>query len=139
MKQAYESGVSIADIAANAGLSYSWARRKLLKAGVDLTPRSPGDSPIPVEQLAKEYRAGDSILTIANRHDLSFRRIRNLLLQQGVKLRLSTKAHKEQTQRSPAPRLGDNDAPGRDEGFLGGPASGMGLAEPVRFGRPKFG
>jgi hypothetical protein len=95
MKEARELGVSIADIASSAGLSYSWTRRKLIKTGVEHISRSRRMSPVPVEQLAKEYRAGDSILTIANRHDgLYYKLVRNLLLEHGVKLRASTKAHR---------------------------------------------
>ncbi|MEU0795093.1 helix-turn-helix domain-containing protein [Amycolatopsis sp. NPDC005961] len=95
MKAAYERGVSIADIAASAGLSYSWTRRKLIEHGVEITCRSRRTTPVPVEQLATEYLAGDSILAIAQRYEgLYYKLVRDLLLEQGVKLRASTRAHR---------------------------------------------
>jgi hypothetical protein len=99
MKEAYERGASVADIAASAGLTYSWTRRKLIKSGVTPARRPRRPSPVPAEQLAEDYRNGDSILTIANRYDgLYYKLVRNLLLEHGVELRPSTRANKDRSE-----------------------------------------
>ncbi|SFW76104.1 helix-turn-helix domain-containing protein [Amycolatopsis australiensis] len=90
--QAYEQGASIHELAEKAGLSYTWMRRKLLKAGADLRRRpSPKTSPVPVDQLAEEYRQGASILQLAKKYGLYYKRVRELLLGHGVQLRPSTR------------------------------------------------
>ncbi|MEV6648047.1 helix-turn-helix domain-containing protein [Amycolatopsis sp. NPDC051371] len=95
MAKAYSEGASIGAIAEAAQRSYSWTRRLLLDAGVELRARSVRPCPIAPEQLAEEYAAGASILTLAERHDLYFKRIRELLLDHGVTLRPSTRVDRD--------------------------------------------
>ncbi|MFJ7210729.1 helix-turn-helix domain-containing protein [Amycolatopsis sp. NPDC098790] len=94
----YAGGSSLAELARMSGLSYSWLRRRLLKAGVELRSRSrPRESPVPPETLAEEYRAGTSILALAETYGLYYKRVRELLLLEGVELRPSTRAKREDT------------------------------------------
>lgn len=89
----YELGASIEELAQRAGLSYTWMRRKLLNAGAELRRRpEPKPCPVPLDQLAAEYYAGASILRLAERHGLYYKRVRELLLGHGVRLRPSTRA-----------------------------------------------
>jgi hypothetical protein len=93
LAELYADGASLADLARTTGLSYSWVRRRLRKAGVELRSRQgPRECPVPAEVLIAEYQAGESILAISERHGLYYKRVRELLLQQGVELRPSTRA-----------------------------------------------
>jgi hypothetical protein len=100
IKAASKAGVSASDIAASAGLSHSWTLRKGKKVGATFKGRPRRVSPVPMEQLAKEYwDEGDSISTIVGRHEgLYFKLVRTSLVQyaaeHGLALRPSTKAHK---------------------------------------------
>lgn len=98
MKEAHLHGVPVAGIAQNAGLSYSWTRRKMLKTGVRIRKRKPRDLPIPEEKIVALYRdEGKSIQAIAESHpDLYYKRVRNVLLANNVTLRPSTRAVKPQ-------------------------------------------
>jgi hypothetical protein len=91
MLESFVLGASVEAIADAAGLSVTWTYRRLKRAGAEIERPAPRPCPVPVEQLAREYAAGDSILTIADRHGLYFKRVRELLLGQGVTLRPSTK------------------------------------------------
>jgi hypothetical protein len=98
LAEVYSRGASLADLARLSGLSYSWLRRRLLKAGVELRSRpGPRESPVPSETLVDEYRAGASILTLAEKHGLYYKRVREILLREGVELRPSTRAKREDT------------------------------------------
>ncbi|MEU0793831.1 helix-turn-helix domain-containing protein [Amycolatopsis sp. NPDC005961] len=93
LAELYARGASLAELARMSGLSYSWLRRRLLKAGVELRSRAaPRESPVAPGILADEYRAGVSILAIAEKHGLYYKRVRELLLREGVELRPSTRA-----------------------------------------------
>jgi hypothetical protein len=91
MVECYERGVPVASIAEAAGLSVTWTYRRLKRAGAPVG-RSVRPCPVPVEQLVREYAEGASILTLADRHGLYFKRVRQLLLTQGVVLRPSMKS-----------------------------------------------
>ncbi|MEV6644773.1 helix-turn-helix domain-containing protein [Amycolatopsis sp. NPDC051371] len=96
LAEVYARGASLAELARLSGLSYSWLRRRLLNAGVELRSRpAPRESPVPAEILVEEYRAGASILTLAEKHGLYYKRVRELLLREGVELRPSTRAKSE--------------------------------------------
>ena len=86
MVECYRLGMSVEAIAAAAGLSLTWTYRRLKRAGVDIQP-TPRPCPVPIERLAAEYAEGASILTIAKAHGLYYKRVRQLLLDHGVKLR----------------------------------------------------
>lgn len=101
MLELWEQGVAVKAIADGAGLDIGWTYRRLKRAGADVGP-TPRPCPIPTEQLAAEYRAGASILVLARRHGLYYKRVRNLLLAFGVELRPSTK---------PAPDVGPKPVP----------------------------
>ncbi|ADJ48094.1 hypothetical protein AMES_6269 [Amycolatopsis mediterranei S699] len=91
--RAYERGTSIGELAERTGLSYTWMRRRLINAGAELRPRPVAKAcPVPIEQLADEYRAGASILQLAKTHGLYYKRVRELLLDHEVPLRPSTRA-----------------------------------------------
>lgn len=90
LAEIYEHGVPVEAIADAAGLTVSWTYRRLKRAGVEVT-RPRRECPVPVEQLAAEYRAGASIKVLADRHDSYYKLIRQLLLAHGVTLRPSTK------------------------------------------------
>jgi AraC-like DNA-binding protein len=91
--RAYELGASIDELAKQTGLSYTWMRRRLHNAGAELRRRpTPKACPIPLDQLAQEYRAGASIMQLARTHGLYYKRVRELLLGFGVQLRPSTRA-----------------------------------------------
>jgi hypothetical protein len=93
LAEVYARGASLAELARLSGLSHSWLRRRLLKAGVELRSRpGPRESPVPPAKLVEEYRAGASILTLAETHGLYYKRVRELLLGEGVELRPSTRA-----------------------------------------------
>ncbi|MEU5262438.1 helix-turn-helix domain-containing protein [Amycolatopsis sp. NPDC021455] len=93
---AYNAGVSIRVLEEQTGWTYSWIRRQLLAEGVELRGRPPKrPCSVPVAQLAQEYADGASILTLAKRHGLYFKRVRELLLSHGVTLRPSTKAGRD--------------------------------------------
>jgi uncharacterized protein (DUF433 family) len=93
MARLYREGATIATLAAAAQRSYTWTRRLLLNAGVELRGRPAARAcGVSVEQLAAEYADGASILTLADRHGLYFRQVRDLLLAHGVVLRPSTRA-----------------------------------------------
>jgi hypothetical protein len=83
--------MSIPALAVLTGHSYSWTRRRLVDAGVELRGRSRRPCPVPVSQLAAEYEKGASIITLVERYDLYYKRVRELLLSHGVTLRPSTK------------------------------------------------
>jgi|tagenome__1003787_1003787.scaffolds.fasta_scaffold20174890_1 hypothetical protein len=92
LAEVYTRGASLTELAQLSGLSYSWLRRRLLKAGVELRSRpAPRESPVPPETLVEEYRAGASILGLAEKHGLYYKRVRELLLREGVELRPSTR------------------------------------------------
>jgi lambda repressor-like predicted transcriptional regulator len=93
LAEVYARGASLADLSRLSGLSYSWLRRRLLKSGVELRSRpGPRESPVPSENLVEEYQAGASILALAEKHGLYYKRVRDLLLREGVELRPSTRA-----------------------------------------------
>lgn len=92
MRERFDRDVPVADIATEAGLSITWTYRKLRLAGADVGRQELKPCPIPIEQLAEEYYAGASILALANRHGLYYKRVRNLLLEHRVTLRPSTRA-----------------------------------------------
>jgi len=90
--RAYNLGTSIGELAQQSGLSYTWMRRKLIDAGAEIRRRpKPRRCPVPVDQLAAEYYAGQSIKRLAEAHGLYYKRVRNLLLDHGVQLRPSTR------------------------------------------------
>jgi transposase len=95
MIECHGRGMSVAEIAAAADLSLTWVYRRLKRAGADVRRPEPKPCPVPIEQLAEEYAAGASILTLAERHGLYFKRVRQLLLGHGVTLRPSTKAGRD--------------------------------------------
>jgi lambda repressor-like predicted transcriptional regulator len=96
LAEIYTRGASIAELSRLTGLSYSWLRRRLLKAGVELRARpGPRESPVSPDILVGEYQAGASILALAERHGLYYKRVREILLHEGVELRPSTRAKPE--------------------------------------------
>jgi transposase len=90
----YDHGLGIRSVAEEIGSSYSTARRRLLKAGVQLRPSGgrPMEADPVAEHLATLYRVGQfgrgmSIRTIQKRTGYGYAFIRTRLLAAGVEMR----------------------------------------------------
>lgn len=84
----YESGASLAELAAPFGRNPSVIRRVLLKAGVQLRPT--GRRPLAIGEeakIAREYVAGLTTIELGERYGVSRDTITRILRAQSVKLR----------------------------------------------------
>ncbi len=84
--RAYESGATIAELAARFGMTYYKARAALMASGVELRQVGPTTPPAP-PGLVQAYLDGAKIHDVAKRFGLSFGVARRMLLQNGVQLR----------------------------------------------------
>lgn len=82
LRHEYEAGDFLKTVAERHGVSVQTVRQLLDTVGTQLRPSSRADrSPkdLDAEQLRREYEAGDSLRTIAQRHGASVRTVRQLL------------------------------------------------------------
>lgn len=90
LTRVYRRAGSVAGVAAELGVAYETARRRLLEAGVALRGQgrpSPGAGSVPVETIIERYRAGESFAAIASDLNVSPNTVRNRLMAAGGPLR----------------------------------------------------
>lgn len=106
LRALYAEGCNYPQLHEQTGLSETWVRRRLINLGVEVRRRPPAARPlsVPASQIAEDYNNGDSIQTLAERYDSYYKQIRQTLIDQGVVLRPSTKAHL----RAPDPQAEDH-------------------------------
>ena len=85
MVAGYEAGASVDELAARFEVSNSPIRRILNAAGVQMRPtgRAPATAP-DVDQLAADYRAGETLLSLSRAHGWDPKTIKKWLVRAGV-------------------------------------------------------
>lgn len=85
----WRSGVSIADIAREHGLSLSWTGRLLRLEGAVLPPIRQGvkRTDLDIDEIIRDYENGASMQAVADTHHASYGTIRRLLINNKAKIR----------------------------------------------------
>lgn len=87
LRTLWAAGKTVRDLEEITGLSETWLYRRLRKLDIDLRrpPRRP--LAVPEQQIVDEYNDGDSIRSLAERHESYYRQIRDVLVENRVPLR----------------------------------------------------
>lgn len=95
--QLFDGGMSIAAIARMYGVSFITIRRRLAKAGCDLSSHQSVRVPIriPIDEAAEMYRSGSSIAVVADAMGVSPTTARNRLSEHGVEFRKNYRLHSD--------------------------------------------
>ena len=90
LAESYRWLSSVPSVANELGVAFETARRWLMEAGVELQPKgrpSAMASKLNTRDLAKRYKAGESLATIGTSFGVSPATIRARLIEAGVELR----------------------------------------------------
>ena len=90
LARAYRRAGSVPGVAGELGVAFETARRWLVDAGVDLRPRGRPSSAVAkldIPEIARRYRAGESVARLGEAYEVSPATIRSRLIGAGVELR----------------------------------------------------
>jgi len=83
----YCAGHTLAQVAADVGVSVKRVRKVLLAQDVTIRHRGVDRLPLPIEDMVEWYRAGESLAQIAERCSTSSSTVHQRLAERGVEMR----------------------------------------------------
>lgn len=87
MRELYESGKSLPQVAEIVGISHTNVYQRLKKAGVKFRTNSDYANPIDVSELVEKYQAGRSQPSLAAEYRVTAKRIKDTLVEAGCPIR----------------------------------------------------